>query len=182
MIHPLSNVQTTNIGEDTTIWQYAVVLSGAQIGANCNINCHTFIENKVVLGDNVTVKSGVYLWDGITLGNNVFIGPAAVFTNDINPRSKQFKSAVQTKVDDFASIGANAVIRAGITIGKYAMIGMGAVVTKSVPAYALVYGNPARINGYVDEEGQPMEKINGNKWKAQNGTIFIASKNGLKKI
>jgi acetyltransferase-like isoleucine patch superfamily enzyme len=134
-----------------------------------------------VLGDNVTLKSGVYLWNGITLGNNVFVGPSAVFTNDHSPRSNRQIESIPTFVDDFASIGASAVIKAGIRIGKYAMIGMGAVVTKDVPDYAMVYGNPARVMGYVDEEGEKLKKMGDGNWVSKDGNIYFETENGLKK-
>lgn len=153
-IHSLADVQTSQIGEGTTIWQFSVVLAGAKIGENCNINALTLIENDVVLGDNVTVKSGVQLWDGLNIGDNVFIGPNVTFTNDFTPRSKQRPSEfLKTKIHHNASIGANATIIGGITIGAYALIGAGSVVTKDVPAYGLVYGNPAKLQGYVCECG-----------------------------
>ncbi|MCC6684901.1 MAG: N-acetyltransferase [Bacteroidia bacterium] len=145
-IHPTADVQTKNIGAQTRIWQFAVVLQGASIGENCNINSHTFIENDVVIGNNVTVKCGAYLWDGMRIHDNVFIGPNATFTNDKFPRSKQYPSAFQPiVVEEGASIGANATILGGITIGKHAMIGAGSVVTKNVPANELWVGNPARF-------------------------------------
>ena len=144
-IHPLADVQSTQIGEGTIIWQFSVVLKGAIIGNNCNINCHTFIENDVIVGDNVTIKSGVYLWDGLRIANNVFVGPNVSFTNDRYPRSKQYpESFQQTCIEEGASIGANATILGGITIGKKAMIGAGSVVTKNVPANELWVGNPAK--------------------------------------
>jgi UDP-2-acetamido-3-amino-2,3-dideoxy-glucuronate N-acetyltransferase len=158
-IHPLADVQTKNIGNDTSVWQFAIILGGAEIGANCNINCHTFIENNVVIGDNVTVKAGVYLWDGIRVENNVFIGPNATFANDKFPRSKQYPSAYQqTILKTGCSIGANATILGGLVIGEYAIIGAGAVVTKDVPAYALMKGSPAKISGWVDKEGTKLER------------------------
>ena len=144
-LHPLADVQSSQIGEGTIIWQFAVVLKGAIIGTNCNINCHTFIENDVVVGDNVTIKSGVYLWDGLRIANNVFVGPNVSFTNDRYPRSKQYpESFQQTCIEEGASIGANATILGGITIGKKSMIGAGSVVTKNVPANELWVGNPAK--------------------------------------
>lgn len=144
MIHPTSEVQSTNIGEKTKIWQYCVVLKNAVIGKNCNINYNVFIENDVNIGDNVTIKSGVQIWDGLRIGNNVFIGPNVTFTNDLFPRSKFFlKELLVTNINEGASIGANSTILCGITIGKFAMIGAGSVVTKNVPDYALWYGNPA---------------------------------------
>lgn len=145
-VHPTADVQTTQVGEGTYIWQFSVILANARIGKKCNINCHTFIENDVILGDNVTVKSGVYLWDGLRIGNNVFIGPNVTFTNDKFPRSKQYPEEFQqTIVHDNASIGAGSVVLGGITIGENAMIGAGSVLTKSVPAGELWLGNPARF-------------------------------------
>lgn len=149
-IHPLSDVHSTAIGEGTTIWQYVVVLAGAVIGRDCNINALCLIENDVVLGDRVTVKSGVQLWDGLTLEDDVFVGPNATFTNDVFPRSKHHLSAYpRTIVKRGASIGANATVLPGLTIGSQAMIGAGAVIVRDVPPNAIVVGNPARIVGYV---------------------------------
>ncbi len=145
-IHPSADVQTTKIGDHTTIWQNTVILSGAQIGSNCNINALVFIENDVVVGDNCTVKCGVQLWDGITLEDDVFVGPNATFSNDPFPRSKVYPDAFKkTLVKKGASIGANATILPGIVIGEGALVGAGSVVTKDVPPHAVVCGNPARI-------------------------------------
>ena len=146
MIHPLSDVQSTNIGTDTRIWQFSVVLKDAVIGNNCNVCAHTLIESDVVVGNNVTIKSGVYLWDGIRIEDDVFIGPCVAFTNDKTPRSKQYPEVfLSTTVKKGASIGANATILPGVTLGEHCMIGAGAVVTKDVPAYAVVVGNPASV-------------------------------------
>lgn len=151
-IHSLSDVQSEKIGDGTRVWQFAVVLKEATIGRNCNICAHTLIENDVVLGDNVTVKSGVYIWDGTTIGNNVFIGPCATFTNDKMPRSKVYPDTFsRITIEDHASIGANATLLPGITIGKYAMVGAGSVVTKDVPPYSVVVGNPAKIIKFVEQ-------------------------------
>jgi UDP-2-acetamido-3-amino-2,3-dideoxy-glucuronate N-acetyltransferase len=147
-IHDNSDVKSHSIGEGTRIWQYSVVLEGARIGSNCNINAHCFIENDVVIGDNVTVKCGVYLWDGITVEDNVQIGPAAAFTNDKYPRAKDYSYELKRiTIKKGASIGANATILGGVTIGKYAMVGAGSVVTKDVPDGELWYGNPATSHG-----------------------------------
>jgi acetyltransferase-like isoleucine patch superfamily enzyme len=150
-IHPLAEVQAEKIGSGTRIWQFAVVLSGAEIGDDCNICSHCFVENDVVIGNEVTIKSGVQLWDGLRVGHKVFIGPNASFTNDRFPRSKQFPEAfLLTTIEDGASIGAGAVVLPGIVIGRNAMVAAGAIVTRSVPANAIVVGNPAKIVGYVD--------------------------------
>ena len=145
-IHPSSDVQSKQIGEGTRIWQYVVILPGAVIGRDSNICSHCFIENKVVVGDRVTVKCGVQLWDGVTLEDDVFVGPNATFTNDLQPRSRNASATLlPTLVKKGASIGANATILPGLTIGEGAMVGAGAVVAKDVPARTLVVGNPARI-------------------------------------
>lgn len=146
MIHQTAEVQSPHIGKETKIWQNVVVLANAVIGDGCNINAQCFIENDVIVGDNVTIKCGVYLWDGIRIGNDVFIGPNVTFTNDKYPRSKQYISEfLETVVEDGASIGAGSVILCGLTIGKNAMIGAGSVVTKSIPPNQLWVGNPARF-------------------------------------
>ena len=145
-IHPSSDVQSKQIGEGTRIWQYVVILPGAVIGRDCNICSHCFIENKVIVGDRVTVKCGVQLWDGVTLEDDVFIGSNATFTNDLEPRSRNLEpTLLPTSVKKGASIGANATILPGLTIGEGAMVGAGAVVTKDVPPGTVVVGNPARI-------------------------------------
>lgn len=146
MIHKLSDVQTIKIGENTRVWQYSVILPGAVLGDDCNICAHTLIENDVIIGNRVTIKSGVYLWDGITLEDDVFVGPCVAFTNDKYPRSKHYPDEfLRTVIKKGASIGANATILPGITIGEGAMIGAGSVVLRDVEPYSVVVGNPARI-------------------------------------
>lgn len=150
-IHKNALVETKMIGKDTRIWAFAHILPGAVIGDDCNICDHTFIENNVTIGNRVTIKSGVQLWDGIVLEDDVFIGPNATFTNDPFPRSKHYPEKYsKTLIKKGASIGANATILPGITIGQYGMVGAGSVVTRDVPSYAIVAGNPARIIGYAD--------------------------------
>ena len=143
--HPLSDVQSTEIGKNTTIWQYCVVLAGAKIGSNCNICSHCFIENDVVIGDGVTIKNGVYIFDGIYIADDVFIGPNVTFTNDIYPKSQRgaermLASYSKTIIGKGASIGGGTTILPGITIGEGALIGAGSVVTKDVNPNAVVYG------------------------------------------
>lgn len=151
-IHALSDVQSANIGKGTKVWQFSVILEGAVIGENCNICAHTFIENDVQIGENCTIKSGVFLWDGIKLEDHVFVGPNATFTNDRLPRSKVYPGSFpRTLIKKHASIGANATILPGIVIGEGAMVGAGAVVTKSVPDFAVVVGNPAKVIRYVNQ-------------------------------
>ena len=159
-IHPLSDVQTVYKGHNTQIWQYSVILKNAVIGKDCNVNCHTLIENDVILGDRVTLKSGIYLWDGITIADDVFLGPNVNFVNDNYPRSKLYlETFARTKIEKFVFIGANAIILGGVNFGEYALIGAGSVVTKSVPAFSLVKGNPGRIVGEVDERGNVVERF-----------------------
>lgn len=149
-VHEKAIVETEKIGEGSRIWGFVHILPGATIGKNANICEFSFIENEVKIGDDVTVKCGVYLWDGIEVEDNVIVGPAAVFTNDRFPRSKNVNfSKEKTLLKKGCSIGANATILAGITVGEYAMVGAGSVVTRDVPDFALVYGNPAQLHGYM---------------------------------
>ncbi len=148
--HETAIVESACVGDGTCIWAFAHVLGGAKIGRDCNICDHTFIENDVTLGDRVTVKCGVQLWDGLRIEDDVFIGPNATFTNDPFPRSRRPPERfLNTVVKRGASIGANATVLPGITVGEYVMIGAGAVVTHDVPRNAVVAGNPARIVSYA---------------------------------
>jgi len=159
-VHPNALCESNDIGEGTRIWAFAHILPGAKIGRECNICDCVFIENDVILGDRVTVKCGVQLWDGVLLEHDVFVGPNATFTNDRFPRSKVYaEQYTRTIIKSGASIGANATILPGVTIGPCAMVGAGAVVTQSVPANAIVMGNPAQITGYVDADA-PLEEVN----------------------
>ena len=152
MIHPLSDCQNKNIPESSNVWQYCVVLPGAQIGENCNICSHCFIENDVKIGNNVTVKCGVQVWDGIELEDNVMIGSNVTFTNDMFPRAKNKDwKLLRTKVCKGATIGAGSTLLPGITIGEKAMIGAGSVVTKDVPAGEVWVGNPARFMKKIED-------------------------------
>lgn len=151
-VHPQGLCESASVGEGTHIWAFAHVLPGAVLGADCNICDGVLIENDVVVGDRVTVKSGVQLWDGMRIGDDVFLGPNATFANDRFPRSKQTPPKfLVTQIHDGASIGANATVLPGVVVGRRAMVGAGAVVTEDVPANAKVVGNPGRIIGYVDD-------------------------------
>ncbi|MDR3048836.1 MAG: N-acetyltransferase [Elusimicrobiota bacterium] len=146
MIHKLSDVQSNNIGEGTRIWQFCVVLAGAKIGKNCNICANVFIENEVIIGNNTTIKCGAQIWDGIVIEDDVFIGPNVTFCNDKHPKSGNREFVMKkTLIKKGASIGANATILPGITIGENAVIGAGSVVTKDVNSSETVVGNPAKL-------------------------------------
>lgn len=178
--HENSICESQVIGEGTRLWAYTHILPGAKIGKDCNICDFVFVENDVVVGDRVTIKSGVQLWDGITIGDDVFIGPNVTFTNDKNPRSKRHLSEYpSTIIENGASIGANSTLLPGITIGQGCMIGAGSVVTKSVPPFAIVYGNPARIRGYTDsiqvsgKNGTSSSSINESDQMLPGGAYFV---------
>jgi UDP-2-acetamido-3-amino-2,3-dideoxy-glucuronate N-acetyltransferase len=152
-VHEQALVETQDVGAGTRIWAFAHVMAGARIGADCNLCDHTYVEGDVIVGDRVTIKSGVYLWDGLRVEDDVFLGPQATFTNDRFPRSKRHFECPVTTVRRGASIGANATILPGVTVGEGAMVGAGAVVTKDVPAFAVVVGNPARVVRMLDPGG-----------------------------
>jgi acetyltransferase-like isoleucine patch superfamily enzyme len=151
-IHERALVESDQIGGGTRIWAFAHVMPGARIGSDCNLCDHTYVEGDVVIGDRVTIKSGVFLWDGMRVEDDVFIGPQATFTNDRFPRSRQGFRCETITLRRGSSIGAGAVVLPGITIGECAMVGAGAVVTKDVPSFAVVVGNPARLLRMLDRE------------------------------
>lgn len=150
-VHSHALCESENIGKDSRVWAFAHILPGAQLGSECNVCDQVFIENDVLIGDRVTLKCGVQVWDGITIEDDVFVGPNVTFTNDLFPRSKVYpEKFARTIIKKGASLGANSTILPGLTIGTNAMVGAGAVVTRSIPPNAIVVGNPAKIIGYVD--------------------------------
>ena len=160
------------IGPRTRIWAFAHILTGAIIGEDCNICDHTFIEGKVVVGNRVTIKCGVYLWDGVIAEDDVFIGPAAVFTNDLKPRSRQDFTLVQTLLKQGCSIGANSTIVGGTVIGAWSLIGAGSIVTKDVPDYGVVWGNPAKFQYWMCRCTRKMAFDNSSEFVCECGEIY----------
>ena len=190
--HPSAIVETDRIGAGTRIWAFTHIMSNVSIGANCNIGEHCFVESGCVIGDNVTIKNGNMLWEGITLSDGVFVGPNVVFTNDLYPRSPRLPQArsryvdhgwlVPTRVNEGASLGAGAVILAGAALGEYSMVGAGAVVTKSVPPYALVLGNPARVRGWVCQCGSPLKFHDGGSVCRECGRAYAQDGNCVRLV
>ena len=173
------------IGEGTKVWHFSHVMTGAKIGNGCNIGQNVVISPDVVLGNNVKVQNNVSIYTGVTCGNDVFLGPSCVFTNVINPRSAVNRKSqyASTRVGDGATIGANATIVCGHDIGDYAFIGAGAVVTKTVPAYALLVGNPAKQIGWMSEFGHRLEFDEDNKAVCpESGAIYILTGNEVSKV
>ncbi len=155
--HELALVESDDVGEGTRVWCWSHVMRGARIGKNCNIGEHCFIETNVVLGDGVTVKNGVAVWDGVTAEDDVFLGPNAVLTNDMRPRSRSSDfTPSKTLLKKGCSIGANATVLCGVTVGQYALVGAGSVVTRDVPDYAVVFGNPGRMQDFACHCGEPL--------------------------
>lgn len=180
-VHPSSLVETSKVGIGTTIWAFVHLLPGVVVGEYCNICDHCFAEAGVVIGNNVTLKCGVYLWHGTTLEDDVFVGPNVVFTNDIHPRSKNQNYTLKpVLICNGASLGANSTILAGTKVGRFALIGIGAVVTRDVPDYALMYGNPARQHGWVSETGEKLVASGVGYWCSVDGkNKYSESINGL---
>lgn len=175
-VHPSSIIDDgCQIGEGTKIWHFSHVMSGAVIGTNCNLGQNVVVSPKVTLGNNVRVQNNVSIYEGVICEDDVFLGPSAVLTNVINPRSavsrkNEYKT---TLIKKGASIGANATIVCGHTIGEYAFIGAGAVVTKDVPAYALIVGNPGKQTGWMSENGQKLQfDKDGNATCGESGAAY----------
>lgn len=187
-VHPQGICDSVEVGEDTRVWAFAHVMAGARVGSQCNIGEGAFLESGSILGDRVTVKNHVMIWDGVQIANDVFLGPGVIFTNDANPRSPRMPGVearyahaenwrLITKVEQGASLGAGAVILPGITIGSFAMVAAGSVVTRSVLAHQLVLGNPARPRGWVCRCGQKLDDKLGCpacqvSYRLENGTVL----------
>ena len=159
--HPTAIVESDSIGEGTKIWHFVHIREGAKIGKNCNIGKGVYIDRDVEIGNNVKIQNFVSIYKGVKIEDDVFIGPSATFTNDLYPRAFSWydDKIVPTLVKRGASIGANSTILCGVTIGEYAMVGAGSVVTKDVPPFALVYGNPAVLKGFVCYCGMKLERV-----------------------
>ena len=165
-VHPTAIVETFRIGPGSRIWAFTHVMRDVTIGANCTIGEHCFIESGAIIGDEVTIKNANMVWDGVQLEDGVFVGPRVNFTNDLYPRSPRISQGRNryadrgwlepTVVKRGASLGAGAIILPGITVGEFCMVGAGAMVTKSLPPYALAVGSPARVRGWVCRCGHPL--------------------------
>lgn len=167
-VHPTALVESDTVGDGTRIWAFAHVMEGARIGAHCNIGDHAFVEAGAEIGDHVTVKNGVMIWSGVTIRDGAFIGPGVLFTNDLRPRARRWPRLgldpspaawlCRTVVEEGASLGAGTVVLGGVTVGAFAMVGAGSVVTKTVPPHGLGHGCPFRRSGYVCACGIPVPR------------------------
>jgi len=188
-VHPQALVETESIGEGTRVWAFAHVMADVVIGRDCNICDHAFIESGVRLGNGVVIKNGVAIWQGVEIADNAFVGPNAVFTNDLAPRSRRLPGMAEhyrdrpwfrkTMLEEGATVGANATIVCGVTLGRFCMIGAGSVVTGDVPPYALAYGAPARVRGYVNRTGDRLEERDGFLVEPETGRKYVLRNNEI---
>ncbi len=172
------------IARGTQIWHFSHVMSGAKIGQDCNLGQNVFVASSVTIGNRVKIQNNVSLYEGVIIEDSVFCGPSCVFTNVMNPRSDVSRKDEyrQTLVEYGATIGANATIVCGVKIGKYAFIGAGSVITKDVPEYALAYGNPASIKGWVSAAGEKLEFIDGEAVCSRTKIKYVKSGEMVRQI
>jgi acetyltransferase-like isoleucine patch superfamily enzyme len=172
-VHPNAIVESESIGDKTRVWAFAHVMKNVSIGTDCNLGNYVFVESGVVIGNRVTIKNSISLWEGLNIEDDVFLGPNAVFTNDMFPRSKRHSgNFLSTHIQKGASVGANATILCGISLGKYCLIGAGSVVTRSVPDFALVTGNPARFRYWVGKTGERLSIDSNNSAEDSEGNKY----------
>ena len=181
-IHPNAIVESKNIGEGTRIWAFVHILKGAKIGSNVKIGDHCFIENNVSIGNNVVIKNGVHIWDGVIIEDETFIGPNVVLTNELFPRSGFPKGLDKILIKKGATVGANSTIITGITLGEYCSVGAGSVVTRDVPSFALVYGNPAKQKGWVCVCGLKLAFLQGKHGRCACGRRFFLNNKKIELI
>ncbi len=182
MIHPSAIVHTPHVGRNTTIWQFVVVLEDVRIGDHCNINGFVGLDNDIVIGDHVTIKSGTFIGSGVRIEDHVFVGPYVCFVNDRHPRSRvQPGYRPLIVLEKGCTIGAQVIINEGLRVGRYALVGAGCILTRDVPAHALMAGRPARRVGWVDESGHPMTR-DGDEWVAEDGRRFITEDDQLRPL
>ena len=179
-VHPQAIVETQDVGAGTRVWAFSHVMKSVRLGANCNVGEHCYLESGVVIGDDVVIKNGVALWEGVIVEDRAFLGPNCVFTNDLFPRSKIFNGRLRTSVREGASIGANATILCGIEVGRYSLIGAGSVVTRNVPDFALVAGNPARLRGYLCRCGEKLSFSTGGQANCACGLTYQRQEHGIR--
>jgi acetyltransferase-like isoleucine patch superfamily enzyme len=178
-VHPKAIVETDDVGSGTRVWAFAHVMKDVRLGSNCNVGEHCYIESGVVVGNDVVIKNGVALWEGVTVEDGAFLGPNCVFTNDLFPRSKVVTERLRTLVREGASIGANATILCGLEIGAYSLIGAGSVVTKNVPDFSLVTGNPGRVRGYVCRCGEKLDLSREEQVRCLCGLTYSKERSGI---
>lgn len=182
-VHDKAICETVRVGKNTRIWAFVHIMDNVIIGEDCNFGDHSFVESGVVIGDRVTVKNGVSVWNGVIIEDDVFLGPNCVLTNDLFPRSRVYHSEnMVTTIKKGTSIGANATIVCGITLGEYCMVGAGSVVTKDVPPFALIVGVPGKIKGYISKQGEKLEFNQSGIAIDSNSTVYKINDSGMVNI